>query len=663
VKERGESVVMRCHPAVALAVVCVALCAQAVQQMVETLRDVSTMTATPADSLAVAAPQVPSKFEAYWYERFERACVPRHNLAIFPSTTVQECAEVCDADPSCVAFEYGVSHGGRGDYQPGDCQPQDAVDQLEACDGGNQNLDLYVRVGPAATEGTQAAPPFVGAISGALMVAQGAFDLSRRPDVTIALALATELADEARQEQSPWTHSLSEMTAAYASSPSGWLWTLDMYASAHLFEFFISNRWFMISQGSGVVIWALLYRMSAKEAPTPRGYAALFNATRDEGIGKYVMRVIQLRALPICDRGCLLDLAASLAALALLSARRGHAADTAKLMDAAQTMVQTVHFARLAELMTAASWKHHLTTLWGLLHCIADTPLLRGLQRRFELGHSIESPVGFYIPDPMPRCPKKDELAPLPSRVALMLYRMLEVVGTLLSWRGVRWFASHGTLLGAIRQGGIIPHDCDVDLTVPLADVHMLMDSELLRALKLNGYDLTMRPVQNLYAVYRQGTLTTPAPWYPQMYISVEPYLNIYILDSHGKEPEDPCTYVSNIDFHNGFALHNRDVFPTQVVRFGSSTVNAPANPKKYLSNMYDDDWPTNVRCRSALTDCSQFTTHRFEANSSMAVPTSPLPSVEFPDEAASEFLEFPINDFPHIKRERTQALARARRI
>jgi len=626
------------------------LCTWAVQQMGE----------MPTDT-AQAATLAPSADDAevVGYDRFERTCVPSHNLVNFHKIAIQECAKICDSNPSCLAFEYGVSYGGRGDYRPGDCQPQDSLERAEACDGSDMNLDLYVKV---RSQVAQAVLVDQGAIAGAFNFAQAAFDLSTPPgaNADIGLALATDLQGEAVREQDPYVFAISEMVRAFALFETEWPYTMN--TSDNLLHWLLAQRWFLISQGSGVILWALLYRVSAQDAPASEGYAALFNPAYTDGIGKHMMHVMRLRALPACDRSCLIELAVSLAALSLISARDGDATGAATLMDISQAMLQTVHFVYLTEVLQSASWKPHLTALWGLLHCIAETPLMQGLRDQFELGRDMLSPASYYIPDPMPRCPKEDELAPLPPRIALLLYRMLEVVGTLLSWHGVRWFVSHGTLLGAIRQGGIIPHDCDVDLTVPLADVEMLMDAKLLQALKLNGYQLSMRPIQNIYAVYRYGSLTTPAPWYPQMYITVEPYLNIYILEVGGIEPEATCTYASNRGFHSGFALHRRYVFPTQVIQFGCSLVNAPADPRKYLSSMYENDWPTTVRCRSALTDCQEFVTHRLDANASMALPTGPLLPVEFPDDAAREFDEFPIDNFPHLKRERAKALARARR-
>jgi len=65
----------------------------------------------------------------------------------YSDKTVAECKDLCDADSSCVAFEYGVGHGSSDTtYAAKDCQPQSAMDET-GCDGADLNLDLYKKVG------------------------------------------------------------------------------------------------------------------------------------------------------------------------------------------------------------------------------------------------------------------------------------------------------------------------------------------------------------------------------------------------------------------------------------------------------------------------------------------------------------------------------------
>ena len=70
-------------------------------------------------------------------------------------------------------------------------------------------------------------------------------------------------------------------------------------------------------------------------------------------------------------------------------------------------------------------------------------------------GIQFGDPLMQDRPDPMPWCPKLPQTGLLVPEAALELYRALNVVGKLLSWHGISWFVSHGTLLGAMRHGGL----------------------------------------------------------------------------------------------------------------------------------------------------------------------------------------------------------------
>ena len=76
---------------------------------------------------------------------------PISSSNMFADQSIPECAALCDADPSCVGFEYGVAYGGDGTYQPRDCQLSSSAD-MGGCDGGQHNLDFYA---PTASCGTQ----------------------------------------------------------------------------------------------------------------------------------------------------------------------------------------------------------------------------------------------------------------------------------------------------------------------------------------------------------------------------------------------------------------------------------------------------------------------------------------------------------------------------
>ena len=74
-----------------------------------------------------------------------QACVSGHNIKLYHDKTVQECKSICDKTAGCIAFEYGVAHGGATTRvtKPAQCQPQSSANKA-ACSGAHHNLDLYV---------------------------------------------------------------------------------------------------------------------------------------------------------------------------------------------------------------------------------------------------------------------------------------------------------------------------------------------------------------------------------------------------------------------------------------------------------------------------------------------------------------------------------------
>lgn len=59
----------------------------------------------------------------------------------------------------------------------------------------------------------------------------------------------------------------------------------------------------------------------------------------------------------------------------------------------------------------------------------------------------------------------------------LRMLEMLDVVAEILDRHGVRWWMDGGTLLGAVRHGGFIPWDDDIDFEVLGADIPKMLDA------------------------------------------------------------------------------------------------------------------------------------------------------------------------------------------
>merc|ERR1711879_443750 len=96
-------------------------------------------------------PNIIHDFKGVWacvpsagdYIHIEKACVDNKTIEKFSNLDVSECKDRCESNSDCVAFEYGVNHGGAGTvYQPGDCLTQSSKVYIE-CEF--LNLDLYIK--------------------------------------------------------------------------------------------------------------------------------------------------------------------------------------------------------------------------------------------------------------------------------------------------------------------------------------------------------------------------------------------------------------------------------------------------------------------------------------------------------------------------------------
>jgi hypothetical protein len=79
------------------------------------------------------------------WEHQRAACVSGHNIQLHSDKSVEECKDICAANPQCKSFEYGVPHGGSDTQnKPRFCRPQTSADST-GCPGAHYNSDLYVR--------------------------------------------------------------------------------------------------------------------------------------------------------------------------------------------------------------------------------------------------------------------------------------------------------------------------------------------------------------------------------------------------------------------------------------------------------------------------------------------------------------------------------------
>jgi hypothetical protein len=168
------------------------------------------------------------------------------------------------------------------------------------------------------------------------------------------------------------------------------------------------------------------------------------------------------------------------------------------------------------------------------------------------------------------------------------LYKMIKDVHDLFTDNNIQYWVTGGTLLGAIRHQGIIPHDDDGDVCIMRKDVSKLR--KIVSKIEKMGYDI------------EEGDILDPKLKCKEKYDSCTWFMSPKKKDSLGldifvMEEVGPIITYSDPYWRNAsnggkacFFL-TRFVFPLVPVRFGNFFVMTPRNSIMHLNKCYGSDW------------------------------------------------------------------------
>ena len=145
-----------------------------------------------------------------------------------------------------------------------------------------------------------------------------------------------------------------------------------------------------------------------------------------------------------------------------------------------------------------------------------------------------------------------EELKVINQEQVNKLYDMFSDLVSVLNKYGIRWCCSGGTLLGAVRNGGLIPWDDDIDITIDREQVEYLF--WLKHYVEIKGRKLVK---VGKYIKLKEGNI----------------FIDIFILDD-GKFPQ---RHWSSYNFTDD------ELYPTSTSKFGDIVVNIPHKYKEYL--------------------------------------------------------------------------------
>jgi hypothetical protein len=182
------------------------------------------------------------------------------------------------------------------------------------------------------------------------------------------------------------------------------------------------------------------------------------------------------------------------------------------------------------------------------------------LKRMLDQGCSLMAKSGLLI--------KPISARPGWEAVALADYQKAEDAFGAITGRDL--FVSYGTLLGLVREGGLISHDDDIDAMFLL---HSTNAEAAGRELVQVAAELEQKG-QNIQAVFPGGNFHWIAP-------------SGIMLDIFGCWIGDGKVNGYMFSFDGS----RSDILPVMERRLGDVTVSVPAAPEKFLTGFYGADW------------------------------------------------------------------------
>ena len=158
------------------------------------------------------------------------------------------------------------------------------------------------------------------------------------------------------------------------------------------------------------------------------------------------------------------------------------------------------------------------------------------------------------------------------------LYQTMKDVHDVLTYTGVGYAIDSGTLLGAVRNKGLIPNDDDLDIRVSSEDRALLVETAFRRLHKL-GYE-TCECFFGYKVFPENGKVFHDADLKYKF-----PALDIFMTTMDGGRTETqhdkwPSCYFTDTEF-----------FLTKMYGFGPLRLFGPASTKDYFDRCYGTDW------------------------------------------------------------------------
>lgn len=156
-------------------------------------------------------------------------------------------------------------------------------------------------------------------------------------------------------------------------------------------------------------------------------------------------------------------------------------------------------------------------------------------------------------------------------------YAMLAAFGDAASAVGMRWWVESGTLLGAVRNGGIVPNDDDLDVDIDRADEWTFLH-DVMPVLEREGYTCERMPFG--WKIFRTTGPRSSKYGFPG--------LDVFVVSPDRRG--NLRSWCGSACFPNCY-FRKEEVGQVTSVPFGPVTAMLPQDPLPFLERCYGTSW------------------------------------------------------------------------